>query len=407
MQPIDYLYVGFFGVMIISSDLWLLVYLVYRDEVHGTRVPTRYPSITFLVPAYNEEDYIEDTLDALLDLNYPADRLEIIGINDGSTDATWDKMQQYSDTDNITLIDQENGGKANALNTGLEQVATDLVACMDADSYPAEDYLQHIVGYLERSGVKGVTPALKVLNPGTWVQKIIWTEYLFQIFLRKMFAIFDAQYVLPGPGSVYDTAYLKELGGWDEKTLTEDMEVAFRMFSNGAIIENASNAYVYTVSPPRLRGLFRQRIRWYRGYIENFFKYRDLVGNREKGNLGMFLLPFNILWLLLVVFFFSHFAYRLGDIIVQNVQTYLLVGYMQPSFSLSLMNATLFHLFFIFFFLVGVGTILISIRTADEAIRPWRQKVHYGTFLALYPFLFALFWIAAVAEEITTSERRW
>ncbi len=407
MQPFDYLYIGFFGVMIFSAVLWLLVYFVYRDEVYGTHIPAVYPSITFLVPAYNEEDYIEDTLDALLNLDYPAGKLEIVAINDGSTDGTWEKMQQYQDVDSVTLIDKENGGKAHALNNGLEHVDTELVACMDADSYPAKDYLKHIVGYLERPGVKGVTPALKVLNPQTWVQKIIWMEYVFQIFLRKMFAIFDAQYVLPGPGSVYDADYLKELGGWNEETLTEDMEVAFRMFSEGAKIENSSNAYVHTVSPPTLRGLFRQRIRWYRGYIENFFKYKNLVGDPKQGNLGMFLLPFNVLWLLLIVFFFSHFTYQIVDALLQYVDTYRLVGFMWPSPDITLMNATFFHLFFLFFFLMGLGTILISIRTAEEAIRPWQQKVHYGTFLTVYPFLFALFWIAACIEEVTASERRW
>jgi len=121
----------------------------------------------------------------------------------------------------------------------------------------------------------------------------------------------------------------------------------------------------------------------------------------------VFLLPFNVLWLLLIVFFFSHFVYRIGDSVYQFVETYLLVGLMEPSFYLSLMNATFFHLFFVFFFLMGVGTILISIKTAEEQIRPWKQKVHYGTFLTLYPFLFAMFWIAAFTEELYSGERQW
>lgn len=405
MQLIDIVYLGFFGVMIFSSLLWLIVYAVNRREVHGSPKPTRYPSITFLVPAYNEEDYIEDTIQALLDLNYPSDRIDIIAINDGSDDSTLEKLQQFASE--IEIIDQENQGKAAALNNALERVETELVACMDADSTPTRDYLQHIVGYLQRPRVKGVTPALKVGNPQTWVQKIIWTEYVFQIFLRKMFAIFDAQWVLPGPGSVYDTEYLKELGGWDEETLTEDMEVAFRMFADGARIENSSNAYVYTVSPPTIRGLFRQRIRWYRGYIENFLQYRNLMGDRQYGNMGVFMLPFNIVWLCLIIFLFTHFLVRIFELGVQQVNTFLLIGWMPPSLDISLMSITFFHLFFTFFVLLGIGTILISIKTADEDVRLWERKVHYGTFLVGYAFLFAMFWIAAFIEEIRRGEKRW
>lgn len=407
MQPTDYVYLLFFAVMIFSAVLWLLVYFFNRDEVHGTPVPTRHPSITFLVPAYNEEDTIEETLDALLDLDYPEDRLQIIAINDGSTDGTLEKMRQYADRGNVQVIDKENGGKAHALNTALEQVDTELVACMDADSYPEPDFLHHIVGYLDRDGVKGVTPALKVWKPETLTQKIIWTEYIFQIFLRKMFGIFDTQFTLPGPGSIYDAQYLKDLGGWDEETLTEDMEVTFRMHYNGARVDNSAKAFVHTVSPPTLRGLFRQRIRWYRGYIENVIRYWDMMGDPRQGNLGMFLLPFNVLWLLLIMFFFTHFFYRIGDALVEYARTYLLVGYMPPTFSFSLMGVSLFHIFSAFFLLTGIGTILISIKTAEEDIHLWKRKAHYVSFLLLYPFLFAAFWIATLYEEFIVRERRW
>ncbi len=407
MQPLDYVYILFFAVMIFSSVLWLMVYFYHRDEVHGVPIPSRCPSITFLVPAYNEEDTIEDTLDALLNLDYPEDKLEIIAINDGSTDNTLAKMQQYVDHNNIEIIDKENGGKAHALNVGLEQVESELVACMDADSYPEEDFLQRIVGYLERPGVEGVTPALKVWKPETLPQKIIWTEYIFQIFLRKMFGIFDTQFTLPGPGSVYDTDYLKKLGGWREDTLTEDMEVTFRMHYSGARVENSAKAFVHTVTPPTWKGLFRQRIRWYRGYIENVFRYWDMIGDPKQGNLGMFLMPFNVLWLLLVLFFFTHFFYQIGESVYQSINTYMLVGFMWPELSFTMMSVSLFHLFSVFFLLMGVGTILISIKTAEEQIQPWNRKAHYLSFLACYPFLFAAFWIATLYEEVMDREYRW
>lgn len=406
MELVDVAYIGFFGVMVYSAVLWLLVYARNRDAVHADPAPERFPGVTFLVPAYNEEDYIEDTIEGLLALDYPAEKLDIIAINDGSTDGTLEKLQRYADR--ITIIDKENTGKANSLNRALERVETEVVACMDADSVPEPDFLQRMVGWFGTGeAVEGVTPAMKVRNARNWVQKIQWTEYIFQIFLRKVFAVFDTQYVLPGPGSLYRTETLREMGGWNEETLTEDMEIAFRIVANGGIIENSTNAYVETVAPDTLKGLFRQRIRWYRGYIENMRSYWEMFGNRKYGNLGLFLLPFNVVWIGLVLFFLLHFTYNIAFSLYQALSTFLLVGYLQPSFALSLQDLHLFHLFSGFFLLLGAGTILISLRVSNERIHLWKRKTHYSSFLLLYPFLFALFWIAAFREEIGRYEGRW
>lgn len=405
MQAIDAVYLGFFGVMIFSSALWLLVFAANRDSVFSVPEPTRFPSITFLVPAYNEEKYIEETLDALLALDYPDEKLDIIAINDGSTDSTLEKMEQYRDR--ITIIDKENGGKAQSMNVALEQVDTELVACMDADSFPEPDFLQKTVGYLEQDGVRGVTPAMKVDEPETLAQKVIWAEYVFQIFLRKVFAMFDVQYVMPGPGSLYETEYLRELGGWDETTLTEDMEVAFRMMEDGAVLENSAVAYVDTHSPETWKGLFRQRVRWYRGYIQNFVDYIHVFGNPRHGNLGVFFLPFNTLWLFLTVFFTLHFLYNLGTMLASTVETYLLLGDLPLSFGLSIQQINLFHIFSAYFFLIGIGTMLISLAVAGENVKPWTRKTHYIMFLLAYPVLFAAFWIAAIIEHLGLGGDTW
>lgn len=402
---IDIVYVGFFAVMIFSSALWLLVFARNRESAYASPMPDELPSVTFLVPAFNEEDYIETTLERLLALDYPDDRMEIIAINDGSTDSTLEKMHRFAD--DITIIDKENTGKANSLNVALERVETELVACMDGDSYPESAFLREMVGYFAEDGVKGVTPAMKVDEPRTWVQKVIWAEYVFQIFLRKVFAIFDVQYVLPGPGSLYETDYLKELGGFDEETLTEDMEAAFRMIHDGARIENSSTAYVYTVSPPTLTGLFRQRIRWYRGYIQNLLSYRDMFGNRAYGNLGVFFLPFNLLWLALIMFFTLHLLYNIGRAVRGTISTYFLTGAIPIDPYIGLQSLNVFHVFTAYFVVIGVGTILISLNVAGEDVRPWRRKAHYAMFLLIYPLLFALFWIAALIEHAGTGGDRW
>ncbi|MCJ7478587.1 MAG: glycosyltransferase family 2 protein [Candidatus Nanohaloarchaeota archaeon QJJ-7] len=405
MEIIDIVYLFFFTIMIFSSVLWLLVYIVHRDEVYLSPEPSELPSVTFLVPAYNEEEYISDTISSILDVDYPDEKFEVIAINDGSTDSTLSKLKEFKNR--ITIIDKENTGKADSMNQALAQVETDLLVSMDADSYPEKDFLRQIVGYFEREGVKAVTPALKVRNPSNWVEKVQWTEYIFQIFLRKIFAMFDVQYVLPGPGSIYKADYVKEIGGWNEDTLTEDMEIAFRIFSKGWRLDNTTNAYVHTEPEPTLRQLFRQRIRWYRGYIENLWKYTGLIGDRRHGNLGMFFLPFSVSWILLVVFFTGHFLYNTANIFWSVIQTYMLTGELMLSMNLGIQSLTFFHLFVVYFVLIGIGIILLSLRVTEEPIRPWKRKTHYAMFLAIYAMLFAGFWMAAIGEHLLSGDRQW
>lgn len=404
MNPVDILYLGIFGVMIFSASMWLLVYYLNRDKIQKDPEASSFPSVTFLVPAYNEEEHIEECIQSLLDMNYPSDKLEIIAVNDGSTDSTLEKLQKFKD--DIEIIDKKNTGKANSLNQALENVETELVACMDADSFAEKDMLNSMVGYFEQSDVKGVTTAMKVRNPDTWAQKVMWAEYIYNVFLRKLFSIFDSQWVMPGPGSVYDTEYLKELGGWDEETLTEDMEIAFRMFKHGAIIKNSTNAYVDTESPATFKGLMKQRTRWYGGYISNALKYREFWFNPKYGNLGMIIIPFNVLWVVTVVFMLFHMVYRGIDGLLQLFNTYLLIGSIPTQFHITVQSISAFHVFYGILGVGGIIMLLLSLRTAEEDLSLWERKVHYILFLTVYGLLFALFWVAAVGSQLK-GDKTW
>jgi biofilm PGA synthesis N-glycosyltransferase PgaC len=404
MNPIDILYLGIFGIMIFSATMWIIVYYLNKDKIQVDPEPTRFPSVTFLIPAYNEEEHIEECINSLLEMDYPSEKLELIAINDGSSDSTLEKLEKFQDR--ITIIDKENTGKANSLNQALEQVDTEMVACMDADSFAEKDMLKSMVGYLEEEGVKGVTPAMKVRNPKTWAQKIMWAEFIYNLFLRKLFSIFDSQWVMPGPGSVYDTEYLKDLGGWDEKTLTEDMEIAFRMFKQGAVIKNSTNAYVDTESPPTLKGLMKQRIRWYGGYLNNMIRYKEFWFNPKYGNLGVIIMPFNILWTSVVVFMLVHMVYRIFDGIFQLVNTYFLIGSIPFNPHISIQAVSAFHVFYIVLGVTGIAMLFLSLRTAEEDLSLWERKVHYLLFLAIYGILYALFWVAAAVYQLK-GDRSW
>ncbi len=398
------MYLGVFGVMVFSSVMWLSLYSFNRDIIRRDPEASSLPSVTFLVPAYNEEENIAGTLKALVKQNYPSDKLDIIAINDGSEDSTLEEMKKFKDK--IEIIDKENTGKANSMNKALERVETEIVGCMDGDSFADPDMTRSMVGYFKDESVKGVSPAIKVHDPETWPQKVIWAEYVYQVFLRKIFSLFNSQYVLPGPGSLYRTEFLTKSGGWDEETLTEDMEIAFRVIESKGLLENSTNAYVYTISPPTLRGLFRQRIRWYKGYINNFIRYKHIVFNKEYGNIGVFFLPFTVLWVFLLMFLITHMSYRIVGRAAEFFHTMLMTGFMIPSPHITIQSITYFHLFYGLFIVVGVGTLLISLKVSGEKVEIRRRKTHYLLFLWIYAMLFASFWVAATLSKIR-GDNKW
>ncbi|MEM5870242.1 MAG: glycosyltransferase [Candidatus Aenigmatarchaeota archaeon] len=406
MQLIDVVYLIVYSVIIYCSVLWFTVFFKNKEKMFYDPKPKRFPSITFLVPAYNEEKNIEKCLKSILNLNYPKEKLKIIVIDDGSTDNTGKIVEKFK---GVKLIKQQKQGKARALNNGLKHVKTELVACMDADSFPEKDFLMKMIGYMEKRGVASVTPAIKVFKPKTLMQKIQWVEYLWSIFLRKLFSFFDCQYVTPGPGSIYKTSVLKKLGGFDEDNLVEDTEIALRLFKNDYKIENSINAYVYTKTPASFKALFNQRLRWYRGYIQNVFKYYKMILNPKYGNLGFFVLPINFVWMFILGFLFFSQIFTL----VWNGIQYLISWYhikfaiMQPEITFDIFMIDFYTYFFVLFLFMSIFVLWLSVVFSGEKFSLRKKFSFFLSYLFLYPFLISIFWLSSIIYEIVGAKKKW
>jgi cellulose synthase/poly-beta-1,6-N-acetylglucosamine synthase-like glycosyltransferase len=262
-----------------------------------------FPSMSVIIPAYNEEGTIRRTLNSVLALDYPEDKLDIVVVDDGSKDKTSEvaqKIMNLNPARHIRLIRQENKGKGAALNKALESIQTKYFACLDADSEVDKHSLKKMINLFERrqylhKNLAIVTPALRVQKPKNLVQRIQYFEYLITMLLARVLSNSKSIYVAPGPFSVYKTSIIKDLGGFDENNLTEDQEIAYRVKENKYELENCSDAYVYTNAPDSLKSLFYQRNRWYKGALMNAWKYRKLMFNKEYGHFGSFQMPLNFM----------------------------------------------------------------------------------------------------------------
>jgi biofilm PGA synthesis N-glycosyltransferase PgaC len=259
------------------------------------RVEGNFPKVAVIVPCYNEAGTVGGTTESLLALDYPKDKLEIILVNDGSTDDTTLVMERYAAHPQVTIIHKENGGKHTGLNAGIARTDAEFVGCLDADSFVHPGALREVLSHFDDPHVAAVTASMTVHEPKNMLQEMQYAEYLAGVALRHILAAVNGLYVTPGPFSFYRRSILDQVGAFRHGHQTEDMEMAMRLQKHGYKIENAPRAQVFTKAPHTVWGLIKQRTRWTSGFMRNSYDYRGLILNPRYGVLGLLVMPLGIL----------------------------------------------------------------------------------------------------------------
>ena len=273
-------YFVIFGIAIIPGfmNAFLIIGLLL-DRRPKRKSIAYFPDISILVAAYNEEDSILDTLKSIELQNYPG-KIEVIVVNDGSTDGTMKKLASVSYSA-LRVIDLPlNGGKANALNQGLKHAGFALTITIDADSYLYANALTNLVGrYLGDPGnTAAVAGAVLVRNSRlNLITKLQEWDYFHGIAsIKRLQSLFQGALVAQGAFSIYRTDVLREVGGWAE-CVGEDIVLTWAMLECGYRVGYCEDACLFTNAPNTLRQLIRQRQRWSRGLIEAFKHHWPLL----------------------------------------------------------------------------------------------------------------------------------
>ena len=325
------LWISYF-VSLYFSVFWLLVFLdrTLDRRKRATEKLTRYPLISVIVPAYNEEDTVIGTIQSVLQLDYPKEKLEVIVVNDGSKDNTRKIVEQFiKGHDRVVLLNQKNQGKGAALNTGLQHAKGEFFACLDADSFVEKHTLKRMLRFFEEQGDDLViaTPIMKVRDPKTLVQRIQKLEYILIMFVSRLMSHLDCLFVAPGPFSLYRTKVIKKLGGFDVDNITEDQEIAYRVQSRHLRLKQCPGAYVETIAPPNAYSFYRQRNRWFRGGLINALKYKHILWNRNYGDFGVVQMSINLLLFFLAVITIFFTGYYLLWPLLKGFYDLSLVGF--------------------------------------------------------------------------------
>jgi len=253
------------------------------------------PVVSIIVPAYNEEKWIKQTLESLVEVDYI--KKEILVIDDGSTDNTYFIASMMTKTDkSIKVFKKSNGGKASAINYGLLVSSGDIIVVTDADGLVSRDSLSEIVELFKDPKVVGVAGNIRVINKSNVLTCCQAIEYAVGINLyRAATASFGIVDVLPGPLSAFRRSTIDMVGRFDSDTIVEDADFTKKLLKTGDILQCTSNAYAYTEVPSNFRDFVKQRMRWYRGNIQTILKHRDLRYFSGNIFLSSILIPLSFL----------------------------------------------------------------------------------------------------------------
>jgi len=393
----------------------------YFARVKTDPKPKKFYRVSILIPMWNEEKTIINTLDALKKVkNTYKGNLEVIVIDNKSKDSSYDIVNAYSKKNKfVRLIKELKGqGKSYAFNTGIKHANYELIACVDADSYPREDCLDYIVGYFDDKTIGAVTTKMVVRNPKKIVEHFQDLEYIYSNFLLTAYDTLDSIYVTKGPLSVYRAKVLRKIKGFQHPnvTPTEDMEITFRIRKEGYIIKSSKGAKVYTSVMHSWKKLFWQRIRWNRGSMINFALHRDMIINPKYGFFGTVIMPLVTLTMIMIAALIYYVVTRFYNsvyLVLQKFFFYIYYGQF-PSitnyfadfgknsfFVLPGLIALIVVIFIVWFVLNYMG-----FRESKE-----KFSVKRIILLFLSPIIYlpcqVFFWVCALIIQLTKGSSRW
>jgi cellulose synthase/poly-beta-1,6-N-acetylglucosamine synthase-like glycosyltransferase len=270
-----YAIIAMFSMLVSSWSVYNSFLAIYGLTWKGDQ-RKEYSGKTFsiMIPAKNEEKVLGRLLDRLVNLEYDKSKYEVIVLEDGSTDNTYNICKKYEDMyDIIRCIKLEKSqvpnGKSRALNVGLKLAKYEIIGIFDADSVPKLDILSYASATFSDDNVVAVQGKLVPIN----VRESIITRFAsleelfheYSIAGRSRLGLFVP---LEGTCTFIRKSTLEELGGWNEYTLTEDLDLSLKITSMGYKIVYNPSMIMWREVPTSLRWLIRQRLRWYRGHFE-------------------------------------------------------------------------------------------------------------------------------------------
>lgn len=389
-----------------------------KNKVNLDKYNDRLPTVTIMIPAHNEEKVIASTLERILELNYPQHLIQIIVINDNSSDTTGVQIKKVQDNSlerriNVITTNKENGGrgKAHALNLALKQAKGEWICIFDADAAPERNTLKFLIiksfedkrfaavfgrnkarnrnrNFLTKCINLELIASQRIVNPGKW--------YLFKLGQ------------IPGTNFIINRTILQKVGGWDSRAITEDTDLGFTIMKRNYLIAYESRAEAYQQEPEKLSVYVKQRTRWAKGNLYVVFKnFPHLFSGLA------WRIKFDILFYWMTYIWFLLFVLISDGILLFNIVC-VVIDLIYPGLNLlgqtSLavnfnFNLSFLLMYVIFVLQINVG--LASDKGQSTAENVLISCVSYFTYAQVFIFISLKATYSYISDRIFKREAKW
>jgi cellulose synthase/poly-beta-1,6-N-acetylglucosamine synthase-like glycosyltransferase/spore germination protein YaaH/peptidoglycan/xylan/chitin deacetylase (PgdA/CDA1 family) len=281
------------GIVLVSGRALIIGILAIIEKLRpdNAKLAESPPGVTVLIPAYNEENVIVQTVQSVL-LSDLSD-IHVIVVDDGSSDGTLELLEStFGKNHNVQIIHQVNRGKAAALNNALSHANTEFVVTIDADTEIEADAIRKLLRHFSDPKVGAVAGNVKVGNRSRWLTRWQALEYITsQNMEKRAFDLLNCITVVPGALGAWRKEAIEAVGGITADTVAEDADLTIAIRRLGWRVTYDEEAIAWTEAPETPGQLIRQRFRWTFGTLQSFWKHSDTLFRPKYGTLGWVALP--------------------------------------------------------------------------------------------------------------------
>lgn len=405
MEIIVATYLTLMFIAIYFFSLFGILTIKNHKKLYFSPKPQRNYSVSIVIPCYNEGSTIIGNLKTILNQDYP-NLKKIIVVDDCSKDNSFAVVKKFAKKYSKIMVVQtpkNTSNAAGAKNFGAKFVKTELIGFSDADSFLSTNAISKMVGFFNEPKMSAVTSFVPIRNKDeTYLTKIQSLEYMFIGFFRKLLDFVDSVYVTNGPLSIYRKTAFDKVKGFDEKSITEDIEITWHMLSKDYTTAMALGARVSTEAPTKIKPWFNQRTRWGLGGLQAISKYKKMFF--RKGLFGAFVLPFVILSIIVSIFTFLFSTYLVTKSLITTIlTTFKSTAYNAPIFTFA--DFTYHPSILIFYIVILLASSMIFYhyilsKTKHEDKFSIKRFFNMLFYLLIYGTLYPIVWFKAIYRYI-------
>lgn len=382
--------------------LILFLFLLFNFFAFIFSLPTKNkyaayePKVSIIIPCLNEEKNIGKCLNSVFALDYPKKKIEIIVIDDGSTDNTLEVLKKIKKQHNKIRVfeykkkkgEETRWHKPYLLNFGVKKASNNIILSIDADTIVDKNSLKRVVLPLQDKKVGATNGSLLVQNKKTFMGVFQSIEYSQLNLIRKNFStLFGNVIWFFGAFACYKKDVIQKFGYFRGGKMGEDVNTNLSVYKEGYEIKNVHNAFVYTNVPTSIKGLFKQRIRWWGATLDSLSEHRSLFS--IKSNASMLFLFLNHYWwsvysLIVIPLIIYQIAYwlpynqtNLMSVFMYLFRWFTLLGPLYVIYNIPNWGVSLYNIF-------GVMSGIISIFLIIAGIYMFNERLDFRKLIAIF-----------------------